>query len=81
MESSEKPKKPVKAKKGGGSCTLKKAFHGRSGYTLSLTNTADPKKYMYFPKHAWPRITPQLLLFPLTPSNQAKVEDLEKKAL
>lgn len=31
------------------------AFHGRSGYTLSLTNT-DPVKTMYFPKFDWPRI-------------------------
>ena len=32
------------------------AFHGRSGYTLSLTNTHDPRKTMYFPKFDWPRI-------------------------
>ncbi|MEM3473701.1 MAG: aminotransferase class III-fold pyridoxal phosphate-dependent enzyme, partial [archaeon] len=33
------------------------AFHGRLGYTLSLTNTADPRKYLYFPKFKeWPRI-------------------------
>ena len=29
---------------------LKEAFHGRSGYTLSLTNTSDPRKTQYFPK-------------------------------
>jgi len=27
---------------------FKHAFHGRTGYTLSLTNTADPRKYKYF---------------------------------
>ncbi|VTQ05762.1 aminotransferase class III-fold pyridoxal phosphate-dependent enzyme [Sphingobacterium daejeonense] len=27
---------------------FKQAFHGRTGYTLSLTNTKDPRKYMYF---------------------------------
>ena len=32
------------------------AFHGRSGYTLSLTNT-DPNKTRYFPKFDWPRIS------------------------
>ena len=33
-----------------------KAFHGRSGYTLSLTNTL-PDKIDYFPKFAdWPRV-------------------------
>ena len=34
---------------------LREAFHGRSGYTLSLTNT-DPVKVDRFPKFAWPRI-------------------------
>ena len=28
---------------------FKQTFHGRSGYTLSLTNTSDPRKYQYFP--------------------------------
>ena len=34
---------------------LQKAFHGRSGYTMSLTNT-DPNKVARFPKFDWPRI-------------------------
>ncbi|WP_084958946.1 L-lysine 6-transaminase [Thermoactinospora rubra] len=34
---------------------LTRAFHGRSGYTLSLTNT-DPNKTERFPKFPWPRI-------------------------
>lgn len=34
---------------------LKRAFHGRSGYTMSLTNT-DPNKVARFPKFDWPRI-------------------------
>src|SRR5690554_2083976 len=34
---------------------LEHAFHGRSGYTMSLTNT-DPEKVKYFPKFDWPRI-------------------------
>jgi L-lysine 6-transaminase len=34
---------------------LTNAFHGRSGYTMSLTNT-DPNKVARFPKFAWPRI-------------------------
>ena len=34
---------------------LEKAFHGRSGYTMSLTNT-DPAKVARFPKFDWPRI-------------------------
>src|SRR5690349_15720008 len=34
---------------------LREAFHGRSGYTLSLTNT-ERVKIDRFPKFAWPRI-------------------------
>ncbi|MBK5307804.1 MAG: L-lysine 6-transaminase [Frankiaceae bacterium] len=34
---------------------LEHAFHGRSGYTLSLTNT-EPVKVARFPKFDWPRI-------------------------
>jgi len=29
------------------------SFHGRSGYTMSMTHTNDPRKYMYFPKFDW----------------------------
>ncbi|MCJ0903623.1 L-lysine 6-transaminase [Rhodococcus sp. ARC_M6] len=35
---------------------LTEAFHGRSGYTMSLTNT-EPGKVARFPKFDWPRIT------------------------
>jgi len=41
---------------------FKEAFHGRTGYTMSLTNT-DPKKTMYFPKFNWPRIINPKLSF------------------
>ncbi len=34
---------------------LEGAFHGRTGYTMSLTNT-DPNKVARFPKFDWPRI-------------------------
>jgi L-lysine 6-transaminase len=40
------------------------AFHGRSGYTLSLTNT-DRVKTDYFPKFDWPRITNPMVRFPI----------------
>lgn len=39
---------------------LRGAFHGRSGYTMSLTNT-DPNKVARFPKFDWPRIDPPVL--------------------
>jgi len=34
---------------------FREAFHGRSGYTMSLTNT-DPTKIALFPKLGWPRV-------------------------
>ncbi len=43
---------------------LTRAFHGRSGYTLSLTNT-DPVKTDRFPKFGWPRIDVPAVTFPL----------------
>lgn len=42
---------------------LEHAFHGRSGYTMSLTNT-DPNKVAYFPKFDWPRIPSPAITFP-----------------
>jgi L-lysine 6-transaminase len=35
---------------------FRNAFHGRTGYTMSLTNT-DPNKVMYFAKLDWPRVS------------------------
>lgn len=43
---------------------LRHAFHGRSGYTMSLTNT-DPNKTARFPTFDWPRIPSPGLQFPL----------------
>ncbi len=35
---------------------FRQAFHGRSGYTMSLTNT-DPNKVALFAKFDWPRVS------------------------
>ena len=43
---------------------FKHAFHGRSGYTMSLTNT-DPRKVQYFAKFPWPRVSAPMLNFAL----------------
>jgi len=59
---------------------FRKAFHGRTGYTLSLTNTADPRKYMYFPLFDWPRIDVPPIIFPLE-DNLDTVIKTEKKSL
>jgi L-lysine 6-transaminase len=56
--------KGYKEEKGQKVIHFKQAFHGRSGYTLSLTNT-EPNKIKYFPKFNWPRITNPKITFPL----------------
>ncbi len=60
---------------------FEQAFHGRSGYTLSLTNTADPRKTQYFPKFDWPRITNPKICFPLEGDHLQAVVAAEKKAI
>lgn len=60
---------------------FKQAFHGRSGYTLSLTNTSDPRKYQYFPMFEWPRILNPKLKFPITEENLAETIQNENLAL
>ncbi len=58
---------------------LTRAFHGRSGYTLSLTNT-EPVKTERFPKFDWPRIDVPAVRFPL-PEHLPEVEAAEARAL
>lgn len=56
-------------------------FHGRSGYTLSVTNTNDPNKYQYFAKFSdWPRVINPKITFPLE-DNLSIVEWLEQQAI
>ena len=56
------------------------AFHGRSGYTMSLTNT-DPAKIQLYPKFDWPRITNPKLEFPLNEERINNTIALEKQAI
>ena len=58
---------------------LTRAFHGRSGYTMSLTNT-DPAKTDRFPAFDWPRIDVPAVTFPLE-DHLAGVEAAEAHAL
>ena len=58
---------------------LTRAFHGRSGYTMSLTNT-DPAKTDRFPAFDWPRIDVPAITFPLD-KHRADVEAAEALAL
>ncbi len=56
------------------------AFHGRSGYTMSLTNT-DPRKVQYFPKFDWPRVSSPALRFPVDEESLAEVREAEARSL
>lgn len=56
---------------------LRRAFHGRSGYTMSLTNT-DPRKTALFPTFDWPRIDVPAIRFPL---DVTEVRAAEARAL
>ncbi len=55
-----------KEKKGSKVIHFRECFHGRTGYTMSLTDSPDPRKTLYFPQFDWPRITNPKLHFPLT---------------
>src|SRR5437868_11806178 len=56
------------------------AFHGRSGYTMSLTNT-DPRKTDLFAKFDWPRVSCPGIDFSLPESKrEADVIEREQKA-
>jgi L-lysine 6-transaminase len=56
------------------------AFHGRSGYTMSLTNT-DPRKTDLFAKFDWPRVSCPYINFALEgAARDADVIAREKKS-
>lgn len=59
---------------------FRRAFHGRSGYTLSMTNT-DPTKTNYYPKFKWPRVLNPSIHFPLNARNLADVKKDEALAI
>jgi L-lysine 6-transaminase len=56
---------------------FEKAFHGRSGYTLSLTNTL-PDKTKWFAKFDWPRVSVPAIQFPLTDQSLADLKNREE---
>ncbi len=67
-------KKGIHGEKGTKVLHFKQAFHGRSGYTLSITNT-DPVKVLYFPKFDWPRVDNPKIVFPI----EENIEDIIEK--
>ena len=60
---------------------FREAFHGRTGYTVSMTNTADPRKYQYFAKFDWPRVSNPHLRFPVDAAELERVQNAETATL
>ncbi len=60
---------------------FREAFHGRTGYTLSMTNTFNLDKTKYFTKFDWPRIINPKIRFPLNSENIKNLKEIEKQAV
>ncbi len=60
---------------------FRQCFHGRTGYTMSMTNTADPRKTMFYPKFTWPRVENPKCVFPLEGMNLERVIESEARAV
>lgn len=72
--------KGYKEEKGFKVIHFEQAFHGRSGYTLSLTNTL-PDKTKWFAKFDWPRVSNPKINFPRTEENEKDLIDRENFCL
>ena len=75
------PDRPEWELKGTKVIHFQQCFHGRTGYTLSMTNTFDPRKTQYFPKFRWPRVMNPKIRFPLEGKNLDNVVAAEKESL
>ncbi len=60
---------------------FKESFHGRTGYTLSVTQTYDFRKWAMYPKFDWPLFDNPKLTFPLTPQSLAETKELERRVV
>ena len=60
---------------------LSECFHGRTGYTLSLTDSPDKRKTKYFPKFKWPRVINPKIQFPMNTENLENVISLEEQSI
>ena len=56
-------------------------FHGRTGYTMSLTHSPDKRKTMYYPKFDWPRIDNPSISFPLSNDKLVEIEKKERDSI
>ncbi len=71
--------KGIEGEKGQKVIHFREAFHGRTGYTMSLTNT-DPTKIKHFPKFDWPRVDNPKVTFPVE-EHLEEIEAAERKAV
>ena len=72
--------KGYKTEKGFKVLHFEKAFHGRSGYTLSLTNTL-PVKTKWYAKFDWPRVSFPAIEYPETESTRADLLRREERSI
>ena len=70
-----------RGERGGQIIHFKQAFHGRTGYAMSMTDSHDIRKTQYFTKFPWPRITNPKMTFPFDAEAEAAVVALEKQAV
>jgi L-lysine 6-transaminase len=59
---------------------FEQAFHGRSGYTLSLTNTSADKT-KWFAKFDWPRVSNPKIKFPYTDDSYEELLQREQLSI
>ena len=60
---------------------LQDCFHGRTGYTMSLTDSPDIRKTQFFPKFNWPRIINPSISFPINDENLDSLISVEEKSI
>ncbi|MBC7417110.1 MAG: L-lysine 6-transaminase [Pedobacter sp.] len=70
----------IKEEKGTKVLHFEKAFHGRTGYTLSLTNTL-PNKTKWFAKFDWPRVSVPEVKFPLEGEHLEIAKQTEEQSI
>lgn len=59
---------------------FERAFHGRSGYCMALTNT-DPSKTALYPLFSWPRVTTPGVQYPITDASHSATIAHEQLAI
>ena len=70
-----------KGEKGSRIIHFKECFHGRSGYTMSLTDSSDPRKTMYFPKFPWFKFDNPHMEFPFNDEKLQLLIENEQKVV